>query len=238
MITVYTARRIITMDPSLPDATAIACRDGRIVEVGTIDSMAPWLKRHEHEIDERFADDVMIAGFIDPHVHPSMASMLLNMHWITPEPWSLPSGDIGATETRDDYLARLADLVAAHPEGPLITFGYHAQFHGEVERGDIDDIDDTRPVVLWQRSFHEVRGNSKALEWLNAAEGARWDPHIDLESGRMFESGIVWALGTLVPHLMGEGGYEQGLRDVQYLTRKGGVTTVADAGYGIVDFDT
>ncbi|MCP3934751.1 MAG: amidohydrolase family protein [Actinomycetia bacterium] len=37
---------------------------------------------------------------------------------------------------------------------------------------------------------------------------------------------------------MGEGGYEQGLRDVQYLTRKGGVTTVADAGYGIVDFDT
>jgi len=36
-ITVFTARRIHTMDPSLPEATAVAVRNGRIVEVGDLE---------------------------------------------------------------------------------------------------------------------------------------------------------------------------------------------------------
>ena len=35
-ITVFVARRIITMDPGRPTASAIAVRDGRILSVGTI----------------------------------------------------------------------------------------------------------------------------------------------------------------------------------------------------------
>ena len=42
-ITVFTARRIITMDESLPEATAIAVRGERIVEVGT---HAELMERH------------------------------------------------------------------------------------------------------------------------------------------------------------------------------------------------
>ena len=34
-ITVFTARRIVTMNASNPSATAVAVRDGRILEVGT-----------------------------------------------------------------------------------------------------------------------------------------------------------------------------------------------------------
>ena len=61
-ITVFTARRIITMDESLPEATAIAVRGERIVEVGTLDSLRPWLRHHPHTIDDRFADRILIAG--------------------------------------------------------------------------------------------------------------------------------------------------------------------------------
>ncbi len=43
MITVFTARRVRTMDQSLPEATAVAVRDGRIVEVGTLETLQPWL---------------------------------------------------------------------------------------------------------------------------------------------------------------------------------------------------
>lgn len=225
------------MDPSLPDATAVACSDGRIVEVGSIESLEPWLSRYEHKIDDRFADSVIVPGFIDPHVHPGMASMLLAMPWITPEPWHLPAGDIGSTDSRDEYLRRLNDLREQITDGPLVTFGYHSLWHGEVTRTDLDAIDDGRPIVLWQRSFHELRCNSAALEWLDAAEGAEWDPHIELDSGRLFESGMVWGLKTLVPHLIGGGRFERGMREVASLCLKGGVTTIGDAGYGILDFD-
>ena len=76
-ITVYPARQIHTMDPSLPTATAMAVRGDRIVEVGTMESLRPWLDAHEHLVDSRFADSVLLPGLIDPHVHPSMMAMLM-----------------------------------------------------------------------------------------------------------------------------------------------------------------
>ena len=42
-ITVFTARRVRTMEASMPTAEAVAVRDGSVVEVGTIESLSPWL---------------------------------------------------------------------------------------------------------------------------------------------------------------------------------------------------
>ena len=50
-LTVYPAKKIITMDPSMPTATAVAVRDDRVVAVGTMDTLKPWLAAHEYEID-------------------------------------------------------------------------------------------------------------------------------------------------------------------------------------------
>ena len=36
-ITAFAARRVHTMDPSLPEATAVVVRNGRIVEVGDLE---------------------------------------------------------------------------------------------------------------------------------------------------------------------------------------------------------
>ena len=54
-LTVYPARKIVTMDPSMPTATVVAVRDDRIVAVGTMETLEPWLDAHEFEIDERLA---------------------------------------------------------------------------------------------------------------------------------------------------------------------------------------
>ena len=228
------------MDPSLPVATAIAVRDGRVVEVGSLESLEPWLRHHPHEIDGRFESSVILPGLIDPHVHPAMMSLLMAAEWLTPEPWELPGRSIPSTEGRQAYLAgvqRLEAQVAGGVDAPLVVFGYHTQFHGDILRVDLDAISSTRPIVLWQRSFHELRCNGPGLAWLDAAEGAAWDPHIELETGRLFESGMVWGLKTLSPFLLGEGKLEKNLRDFRSLVRAGGVTTLADAGYGIIDFE-
>ena len=42
-ITVYTARAIHTMNPSLPLATVVAVSGDRIIEVGSLESLRPWL---------------------------------------------------------------------------------------------------------------------------------------------------------------------------------------------------
>ena len=237
-ITVFTARRIITMDSSLPEATAIAVRGERIVEVGTIESLQPWLTRHPHTIDDRFADQVMIAGLIDPHIHPSLMAILLNCDWIPPEPWDLARGHVEAASSKEEFLDRVAALHAERPaDEPLVIFGYHAQYHGWIVREELDAISAERPIALWQRSFHEIRANSAALAWFDAEEGAAWDPHIDLDSGRMYESGMVWALRTLNPHLLGGENYVSAMTDVRTMVQRGGITAVCDAGFGIGGYD-
>ena len=89
---VYTARKIRTMEPSQPVGQAVAVRDGTILEVGTLESLKPWLERYPHTIDTTFEDKIIMPGFIDPHLHPSMASVILPMQFITALEWKLPWG--------------------------------------------------------------------------------------------------------------------------------------------------
>ncbi|MYE84736.1 MAG: hypothetical protein F4X31_00610 [Gammaproteobacteria bacterium] len=109
---IYTARSIITMDESLPRATAVAVADGRIVAVGDLDSMGAWREARDHVIDHRFADKVLLPGLIDNHLHPLMATMLLNTRWITPQRWSLPGREVEATRGRSAYLEQVAAAAA------------------------------------------------------------------------------------------------------------------------------
>ena len=48
-ITVFTARRVVTMDPGRPVAEAIAVMDGRIVSTGTIETMTMELDANNDE---------------------------------------------------------------------------------------------------------------------------------------------------------------------------------------------
>ena len=106
MLTVYTAKSIITMNASQPRATAVAVREDRIVEVGNLESMQPWLTSHEHVIDTRFADHIITPGFIDPHLHPTMAAVLLPMQFITALEWKLPWETVQATTTPATWRTR------------------------------------------------------------------------------------------------------------------------------------
>ncbi|MEM8926498.1 MAG: amidohydrolase, partial [Actinomycetota bacterium] len=125
-ITVFLARRVHTMEPALPEAEAVAVCDGRIVEVGTLDTMRPWLDGNDHVIDDTYAERVLLPGFIDPHLHPSMAAILLPMHFTTALPWGLPWEEVQAVRTPEAFRARLAELHARMPgDEPLFAWGHH-----------------------------------------------------------------------------------------------------------------
>ena len=88
MLTLFKAQSIITMNPSMPRASAVLVRDDMILEVGEPEHMQPWLEDQEYTVDEQFADKIICPGFIDPHLHPSMAAVLLPMEFITAMRWN------------------------------------------------------------------------------------------------------------------------------------------------------
>ena len=233
---IYTARSIITMDESLPRAEAVAVADGRIVAVGDLDSMSAWRRARGHVIDHQFADKVLLPGLIDNHLHPLMATMLLNTRWITPQRWSLPGREVPATRGRKAYLDEIA-AAAAEPSAadePFITWGYHELWHGVVRRADLDRIAPQRPMILWQRSFHEIVVNTPALRWLGFdPERDRAPVDVDFEQGLFSERGLSAALGRIVPFLLSPERRRAGLEAVRSIVHQGGITTIADMAVGL-----
>ena len=39
----FVVKKIVTMDPAIPSASAVAVADGKILSVGSLDELKPWL---------------------------------------------------------------------------------------------------------------------------------------------------------------------------------------------------
>jgi predicted amidohydrolase YtcJ len=233
-ITVFTAKRIHTMNTSGPVGTAIAVRDGRILEVGTPETLKPWLDAYPHTIDRQFDDKIIMPGFIDPHLHPSLAAVLLQSHFLTAMDWQLPGGQTAkAITSHDDYVRRLQTLHQSMGHGePLLTWGYHKIWHGEVTRPVLDQVSIERPIIIWQRSFHEMVANTAALRWLGIDEAeADRHPQVDIATGRFFEIGKAVLMSRFNAYVLEPDRYREGLRKTKEMVHRGGHTTVGDMGF-------
>jgi len=238
-LTIFTARRIITMDPSLPEATAVAVSGGRIVAVGDLASMEPWLRGREATLDDRFADLVLMPGLIDNHIHPFLGALLMPMEIIAPEAWRRPDGSVWpAARTAQAYRQLLDARLAARPDRDewFITFGYQPSLHGRLFRRELDALYPDRPVILWQRSYHETFLNSRAIEKLGLAPGvAEAHPQVDLDNGHFYETGNKLVVGKLMRHFMQPQWYHRGLADTATLMQRAGITTAGDQLFGAID---
>jgi predicted amidohydrolase YtcJ len=136
-MTVYRARKIITMCDTMPTAEAVAVANGKIVSVGTMKSLKPWLDRYPHETDDRFKDKVLMPGLVDPHVHPSLPAVVTQFPFLAPDDWNVPTGKFPGAKTPEAYVARLKELYAQHTDWktlPFICWGFHPLWHGDQYR--------------------------------------------------------------------------------------------------------
>ena len=240
MITVYIAKSIITMNASMPRAEAVAVRDGKILETGTLESLQPWLSRHDHKIDEQFKNSFIVPGLIDPHLHPSMAAVLLPTYFITAMEWKMPWGTTPATRSAVEYDERLKEALSKPTHGELfITWGHHNLWHGPISRSRLNSIDSKTPIVVWNRSFHEVCMNDAALELLEIKEAdVENATQIDFEKGRFYEIGLGYAIQKLNPYILAPEVFKEGLLKLKEVVHFGGQTTIADMAVGLFDFET
>jgi len=233
---VYSAKLIRTMEPALPEATAVAVEDGKVLAVGSLDSLSPLIATRGARIDRQFEDKVMTPGFIDPHVHPTLPAVLTQFPFLAPDDWYLPTGDFPGATTPEGYRSALQNLVAQHDDAsvPFVAFGYHPLWHGEVWRDDLNAWFGDTPVMLWHRSFHELIGNDAAWELLGVTQddadaiphGASW------ERGHFYELGLR-AVFPRMGFLFEPARYMKGMQNFLSMMHESGVTTAADMGTGI-----
>jgi predicted amidohydrolase YtcJ len=230
--TVFPARRVITMDPSLPDAEAVAVTDGRIAAVGALADL-----RETGSVDETFSDAVLLPGLIDQHLHPILGASTLMTEVIAVEDWVLPDKTFPAANSQQEYRSRLADAERGlgDPAEWLFSWGYHSLWHGPLDRAALDAISTTRPIVVWQRSCHEWYLNSAAIDslGLTAEQMADHGPAsamVDLGAGHWWESGMNLLLPVLTPVIMSPQRLAAGLDQLVGYLHANGVTAINEPG--------
>ncbi len=158
-VTVFVARRVITMNPSLPDATHVAMREGRILAVGGTAEMADI---GAAETDTRFADKILLPGFVEGHSHRSEGAM-----WRDPYVGFFdrraPDGEVArGLKSIEAVVERLGNAAG---DAPICAWGFDPiYFRGRrMNAADLDRVAIERPVVVTHASFHTMNLNSTAL---------------------------------------------------------------------------
>ena len=239
-VIVHRAAKIVTMNPSCPDAEAVAVKGDRIVAVGTLAEVEAALGDIEFTVDESLADQVLLPGLIDQHLHPVLGATTLATEVIATEDWVLPTRTFLAAHSHEDYVSRLSaahdTMAAAGDDNWLFSWGYHNLWHGELSREVLDSVSASRPIGVWQRSCHEFYLNSAAInllgltnEGLTAHAAAR--ESVDLERGHFWERGFFNLLMPLIaPYFITPERLTRGLNQMVAYLHQNGVTAFNEPG--------
>ncbi len=243
-VTVYTAREILTLDADHSVVSAVAVAGSRIVGTGSLDTVLANLGDRKHVIDERFKNQTIVPGFIAQHDHPLLTALTMTSEIIAIEDWALLDRTIPAARDHKDYLQRLraAEQALETPDDLLLTWGYHGDFHGDLNRAELDGISSTRPIIIWHRSCHEMILNTRALElatitpeWLSdLPETAR--QQLDYEQGHFWEQGLFDILPKMLPVIATPGRLKAGLEFMIRYFHANGITLAAEPG-GVLSRD-
>lgn len=181
--------RIFTADPARPWATALAIRGGYIAYVGEDAAEARATAGAQAQVID-LAGRMATPGLIDVHTHPIFyGGSLANVN--------IQDG----VESVADILARVAERVATTSAGEWISgWGYYTLMLAEGRpplRWELDAVAPEHPVVLRDRSGHEIAVNSLALQ---LAGITRDTP--DPEGGRIERDDSGGPNGILVENAM------------------------------------
>ena len=234
-VVVYAARRIHTMDPTRPEATHVAVRDGRVLGVGTLESLRGWGR---FDLDERFADKVLLPGFVEGHSHIGEGAYWRYVHCgyfdrLDPDGrvWPGARSIEAVVERMREAQAQLAD-----PRAPLFGWGFDPLYFGarRMTRQDLDAISTERPIGIFHASGHITNANTAALAAAGFMRTDHDHPGIPLDESRL-PAGELRGPDAMMPVLLALGvdraalsGDDAGAVAFARLAVRNGTTTATD----------
>ena len=239
---VYAARRIITLDPARPQARHVAVRDGRVLAVGELDALRAW---GPFDLDERFADKVLMPGFVEGHSHVGEGVYWRYVYCGFFDRTD-PDGRVWpGAKSIDEVVARMREAHAAlaDPKAPLFGWGLDPLHFGgrRMTRHDLDAASAERPMGIVHASGHITNANTAALAAAGFMRTDHDHPGIPLGDDRL-PTGELRGPDAMTPVLVKLGidraaaaGDEAGLRAFARLAVRTGVTTATDLASPVPD---
>jgi predicted amidohydrolase YtcJ len=246
-ITVYVAKKIITMDPAWPEATAVAVRDGKILSVGSLEDLKPWTSKYPYKIDNTFADKILMPGFIEAHGHPLIGGTAMSRPLLTYLPVPNPYGPaFPGVKTKADALKLLSQYVAANKNGkPLITWGYDIiAMGGPLDATELDKVSTTTPIIAWDASEHTAFVNTAILKkyGITTADAAKIKGITLDKSGHL--NGQFWGVAATafilkkaLPDALTPDDFYKNVKFIMDLSHRNGITTITELAFGMINFD-
>jgi len=220
---VFRGGAVYTVDLPRTWAQAVAVKGGRIVSVGTDQSVADLIgpKTEVHDLHGR----MLLPGFQDAHVHPPSGGL------------EMLECNLNEAYTREGYERIVAGYASEHPDVEWIRGGGWSMdsFPGGTPTKEVlDRIVPDRPVYLPNRDGHGAWVNSRAMELAGITRETPDPPDGRIErddagepSGTLHEGAM-----DLVEHVMPpvtEAEWEEGLRVAQQYLHSLGITAWQDA---------
>src|SRR5262245_29664820 len=142
---ILTNANLITLNPRLRRATALAIRGERILAVGDDRGITALASPHTRRID--LAGKTVVPGFIDSHIHMLWYGLQLRQE-----------ADLVGSTSVDDVLSRLAAL-AKRGEEWIRGHGFDQDKLKEKRfptREELDKVSRTRPIIISRICGHAV----------------------------------------------------------------------------------
>ncbi len=236
--TIYFGGDIITMEgDKLAYAEAVVGENDKIVFVGKKDDA---FKQYPNAKKYDLRGHVLMPGFIEPHLHPLIAAVVISGDIIAPHDWNVPDGVKKGVGTHEEFIKRLKESIAKNgkKDDILFVWGYHPLWHGKLNRKMLNELAHDVPVVVLHRSFHEAYFNNKAIELVDLKEADyKKNPQVDWNDGHFYEGGWMAMAPKLSKYMLNPKKYAKGLEDMTALMEKNGITTINEPGFPNVDFD-
>jgi predicted amidohydrolase YtcJ len=144
---------IVTMNPLMPEARALAIKDERIVWVGEEKEVASWIGKNTQVIDLKGL--YVYPGFIDIHMHVLFTGI------------SNTYLQLKECQNKEEILKKVEKQVITCKKGEwIIGVGWDDQLWAKNKKFDLIDLDviaPDNPVVLVRNDTHLISVNSYAL---------------------------------------------------------------------------
>ncbi|MDC3387992.1 amidohydrolase family protein [Flavobacteriaceae bacterium] len=235
---IYHGGDIVTMSSNkLELAESVVTNFDEIVFVGAkTEALKEFPNAKQHDL----RGETLMPGFIEPHIHPSLAATMLPNEIIAPYDWVLPNGTKKGVSGHDEYIKRITSSIKENskPGEMYFIWGYHQLWHGELSRDIINSISKENPVGIIHRSFHEIYLNDAAIDLLAIKEeDFKGNPQVEWKKGHFFEGGWLELVPKMAPIMLEPTRYMEGLGMMTQLIKQNGITTVAEPGFPSSDFD-
>jgi predicted amidohydrolase YtcJ len=216
---VYNAK-IYTVDSKFSTATAIAIKNGRIIDIGRNGLREKYWPLQSINADGKF----IYPGFIDAHAH--------FFGYAT----ALQNADLVGTDGWDEIITVLKTFATSHQDGWLLGRGWDQNDWATKEfpsNEKLNDLFPNRPVLLTRVDGHAGIANQKALDLAGVKTGDHLaGGEIQVKNGKLTGILVDNAVGLVSRYIPGQTQkqVETSLLEAQANCFAVGLTTVDDCG--------